>query len=141
MEEDLIGAISCSHEFKRNEVLTFACPALCRLVVALCRLGQRPVLAVCRSFPHAGCGSNEPVPEAKCGGKAEVLSWPVNPRARNCDMLILKCSGESLRGTVTTSHKPLAPTVLQQNTSPSFETAHGRRPPGSKKSGNGKASG
>ena len=46
-------------------------------------------MAVCRSLPCAGCGSNEPVPEAKYGAGAEDLTWPVNPRARSCAMLSL----------------------------------------------------
>ncbi len=54
MEEDLIGAMSCTHELKWNEIFKFACSGLCPLVAALCRLGERPVLAAVR-HPIAGC--------------------------------------------------------------------------------------
>ena len=100
-----------------------------------------PVLAGCRDLSQLVCGSKDPAVQAKFEGSADDLTWPDNPRARNCAMLILKCSGEALRDIVTTSHTPLAPTVFQQNKSPSSEIALGSRRPGSKKSGNGQTSG
>jgi len=73
VEEDLIGAMSCTHELKWNEIFKFACSGPCPLVAALCRLGERPLLAAV---------SHEDVNRRRCAALPKIANGPVRSSCR-----------------------------------------------------------